>query len=152
MVLINFTLFLKESWTQESWPTLWMPTVYTWNKPKFKFVYVKISGVYAFALTYLFAFTLCLPKNITWKKNHLGLLLLIFSTNNLSLNGDLLQKEFLKVFAQNIFLFSPLWFCFLIWKKNSEVTSSKHLKGQLGPRVGNVTFLHQRRSVGSPCQ
>ena len=29
---------------------------------------------------------------------------------------------------------------------------SKHLKGQLDPRVSEVTFLHQRRSVGSPCQ
>ena len=28
---------------------------------------------------------------------------------------------------------------------------SKHLKGQLGPRVGHVTFLDQRRSVGAPC-
>ena len=28
---------------------------------------------------------------------------------------------------------------------------SKHLKGQLNPPVSDVTFLHQRRSVGSPC-
>ena len=27
---------------------------------------------------------------------------------------------------------------------------SKHLKGQLGPRVGDVTFFNQRRSVGAP--
>ena len=28
---------------------------------------------------------------------------------------------------------------------------SKHLKGRLGPRVSDVTFLDQRRSVGVPC-
>ena len=28
---------------------------------------------------------------------------------------------------------------------------SKHLKGQLGPRVGHITFFNQRRSVVSPC-
>ena len=30
-------------------------------------------------------------------------------------------------------------------------TKSKHLKGRLGPSVGNVTFLDQWRSVGTPC-
>ena len=30
-----------------------------------------------------------------------------------------------------------------------EVILSKHLKGQLGPCVGHVTFLDQRRSVGA---
>ena len=28
---------------------------------------------------------------------------------------------------------------------------SKHLKGQLGPRVGHITFFNQRRSVVSHC-
>ena len=32
-----------------------------------------------------------------------------------------------------------------------HLNSSKHLKGQLDPPVGNVTFLDQRRSVGPPC-
>ena len=35
---------------------------------------------------------------------------------------------------------------------NREYTKSKHLKGQLGPRVRDMTFLHQRRSVGALCQ
>ena len=35
---------------------------------------------------------------------------------------------------------------------SSRFQSSKHLKGQLGPRVSNVTFLDQRRSVGVPRQ
>ena len=30
-------------------------------------------------------------------------------------------------------------------------TKSKHLTGQLGPRVGNLTFLDQWRSIGTPC-
>ena len=38
MVWNNFTLFLKESWTQESWSRLWMPTVYTLNQYKLKSV------------------------------------------------------------------------------------------------------------------
>ena len=34
---------------------------------------------------------------------------------------------------------------------SSRFRSSKHLKGQLGPRVGHVTFFNQRRSVGALC-
>ena len=37
--------------------------------------------------------------------------------------------------------------------QNLDQTSgskSKHIKGQLGPHVCHVTFLHQRRSVGAP--
>ena len=33
-------------------------------------------------------------------------------------------------------------------KKNVHIPQSKHLKGRLGPRVLNITFLDQRRSVG----
>ena len=34
---------------------------------------------------------------------------------------------------------------------NNRRNQSKHLNGRLGPCVGNVTFLDQWRSVGTPC-
>ena len=37
-----------------------------------------------------------------------------------------------------------------ICRKDFAPLLSKHLKGQLGPRVCHVTFLDQRRSVGAP--
>ena len=34
---------------------------------------------------------------------------------------------------------------------NNSTAKSKHLKGQLVPRVCDITLLDQNRSVGSPC-
>ena len=34
---------------------------------------------------------------------------------------------------------------------NNSTAKSKHLKGQLGPCVCDVTFLDQNSSLGSPC-
>ena len=48
----------------------------------------------------------------------------------------------------------PLTCCVLLNKRVSVLQSfqrSKHLKSQLDPPVGDVTFLHHRRSVRSPC-
>ena len=36
-------------------------------------------------------------------------------------------------------------------RRQIKSTQSKHLKGRLRTRVGNVTFLDQWRSVGTPC-
>ena len=40
---------------------------------------------------------------------------------------------------------------FIPSKMQVTVKQSKHLKGRLGPPVSDVTFLHQRRSVGALC-
>ena len=48
--------------------------------------------------------------------------------------------------ARNHFVnVTPLWPCVKCF-----FVQSKHLKGQLGPSVSHITFLHQRRSVGAP--
>ena len=39
----------------------------------------------------------------------------------------------------------------LVFKVSQSLKLSKHLKGRLGPRVSDVTFLDQRKSVGVPC-
>ena len=89
----NFTLFLNESWTQESWSRHWMPTVYTWNQYNLKSVITNIFSSPSLEVKYLQK-----QKETNLKKGHLGLLVLILSTKHLGLDGDLLQRKLLKVF------------------------------------------------------
>ena len=44
-----------------------------------------------------------------------------------------------------------MWCVGATYNESGQKSKSKHLKGRLGPHVGNVTFLDQRRSVGVPC-
>ena len=67
-------------------------------------------------------------------------------------NSDEMLKNIshLEILITRIFDFDHSFWTF---EPKSPASSqlSKHLKGRLGPRVGDVTFLDQRWSVGSPC-
>ena len=57
------------------------------------------------------------------------------------------EKDKNKSKYKGIIICCWLWYWSLNWRAS---IISKHLKGQLDPPVSDVTFLHQRRSVGSP--
>ena len=64
------------------------------------------------------------------------------------------QRRSVVTLSQGGFMVFPECFLETFWKGAKNLgralpPSSKHLKGRLDPPVGDVTFLHQRRSVES---